>query len=916
MSAPENDPLSVYFNQILDAPADQREALFAKAEAEDAAMAAELRRLVAQFTEEEDSFFEASPFQNMAEMVPKDGWGAALSGNEDDTPTMDMNWDTTAPLPPLKDPERVGAYKIEKKIGEGGMGVVYKARGGTPEREVALKLIHRHKVSPTFLNRFTREYRVLALMNHTNIARIYLADRTLEGDPYFTMEYIDGLPLTEYARTHGLSLQERLRLFNQVCDGVLHAHQKAVVHRDLKPNNILVTEEDGRPVVKLIDFGIAKDISGADDHHTHTGMFMGTPVYMGPEQIEMGAGGADVRSDVYALGVILYELLTGLPPIDPERVNRQSLFDMLRVYKDTVPPRPSQRLSQSPSEEAIQDFHLELRGDLDWVVMKAMAKQIDSRYQSPAELKADLDAFLDGRVISARPPTFSYHLARFIQRNKLLVGATLLVVSALITALLVTTRAQQETERALNRARATNAFLIDTFSAPDPKNIGVNAKVIDLIQGVETKLAESTDPLFEAEMRSTLGNTYYGLDQYDIALSQHRIAHALYLKERGEHSADTLRAQYYISRCMRRLRQYEEAMTLAVETADLQRHYLSEIHTDHILTLENIAIMYINTEKYEEALERYQKILFLLDQNPRANLQYRGRILNGLAICQDYLSRFLEAEQTFTLALKELRENRGEGHPETLSALNNYSNLLLDMGRYNQAVEYAELLARRRLEVYGATHTSTISADYSFGRALIYQGRMERAGDVLGKVLEYRMDRYGLENMGSIRTLMLYLWAESASDPSFLNQVDDLVDTFMQSEVDIPDYAYLWFGTLYFLNGDMEQAFAFTHQGIDPVGKDGFIDRHLGNMLMGRLFRKQGDHQRALYHFNCALEVAAPYGPSSRTAEANLFLGLSLLDSGRDEDAMPYLREARRFQDRIPLVWEVEKALLTEKMQP
>ena len=309
-----------------------------------------------------------------------------------------------------------GRYKLREEIGEGGMGTVYLAEQTQPvKRKVALKLIKVGMDSAAVLARFESERQALALMDHPNIAKVLDAGTTESGHPFFVMELVKGIPVTEYCDEHRLDLPARLALFRQICSAVQHAHQKGIIHRDIKPSNILVESHDDKPVPKVIDFGLAKATSGLrlTEHSLYTafGTVAGTPLYMAPEQARFNAIDVDTRADIYALGVILYELLTGSTPIERETFKRAALDEMLRMIREVEPPTPSSRLSSSESLPSLAATrHTEpgrlsrfVRGDLDWIVMKALAKDRQRRYDSAIGFANDVERFLNHEPVSAGP---------------------------------------------------------------------------------------------------------------------------------------------------------------------------------------------------------------------------------------------------------------------------------------------------------------------------------------------------------------------------------------------------------------------------------------------------------------------------------------------------------------------------------
>ncbi len=356
-----------------------------------------------------------------------------------------------------------GRYLVRQEIGEGGMGSVYLADQLQPvRRQVALKLIKAGMDSRSVLARFESDCQALALMDHPNIARVLDAGTTDQGRPFFVMELVRGVALTRYCDEHRLGLTERLGLFRQICSAVQHAHQKGIIHRDLKPSNILVETHDGKPVPKVIDFGLAKATGGLQlsEHSQFTpfGNVAGTPLYMAPEQASFDAMDVDTRADIYALGVILYELLTGSTPIRRETMHRVAMDEMLRVIREVEPPTPSSRIGSSDALASIAATRQTepgrlgrfVRGDLDWIVMKAIAKDRGRRYDSPIAFSDDVERFLNHEPVTAGPPSAAYRLRKFVRRHRGQVVAASLVLLALLAGIvgtslgLIEARAQKQ----------------------------------------------------------------------------------------------------------------------------------------------------------------------------------------------------------------------------------------------------------------------------------------------------------------------------------------------------------------------------------------------------------------------------------------------------------------------------------------
>jgi eukaryotic-like serine/threonine-protein kinase len=627
-----------------------------------------------------------------------------------------------APSSEVKDV--IGPYRLLQKIGEGGMGEVWRAEQGEPiRREVALKVIKAGMDTRQVIARFEAERQALALMDHPSIAKVYEAGETPRNLPFFAMEYVPGEAITLYCDRHRLSTRERLDLFGQVCEGVQHAHQKGIIHRDLKPSNILVTVSGGKPLAKIIDFGVAKATAQRLTERTlftELGVLIGTPEYMSPEQAEMTGLDVDTRTDVYALGVILYELLTGALPFDPKELRRAGFEEIRRRIREVDPPRPSTRVKSlgAKSTEAASRRRTEprklvsrLKGDLDWIVMKALEKDRTRRYGSPAELAADIQRHLRVEPVVAGPPGAGYRAGKFVRRHRFGVAAASVALLGLVAFGVTMAVQARRIAKERNRAEKVSQFLTDLFRVSDPgqaRGNSVTAREI-LDKGAERIEKElSSEPEVQAQLMGTMGYVYTNLGLYDKA--EPLFAKSVETRRRilGEEDPATLASMEGLAFVYERQGRYPEAEKLDHVTVEKRRRILGEEHPDTLFSMERLAVVIEREGRYQEALDLQLKVLEARRRALPENDQATIWSIQNVAADYEWLGRYKEAEPLFRQAYELRKRILGADHPFTLWVMSNLGRLENKMGRYDEAERLLREAYESRQRVLGPEHQDTL----------------------------------------------------------------------------------------------------------------------------------------------------------------------------------------------------------------
>lgn len=682
----------------------------------------------------------------------------------------------------------IGHYKLLQPVGEGGFGVVWLAeRRDSIVQRVALKVIKPGMDTRSVISRFEQERQALAVMNHPNVAKVFDAGATATGRPYFVMEYVPGEPITGFCDRHALSVRERLQLFLPVCEAVQHAHMKGIIHRDLKPSNVLVSIPDGplegalsRAVPKVIDFGVAKAIAhtmSGKTLFTELGQIVGTPEYMSPEQADTRGGDVDTRTDVYALGCVLYELLTGALPFDPHSLRSAGYIEIQRIIREIDPPRPSTRLSslgELSAEVAKRrktrpgDLENELRKELEWIPLKAMRKNREERYRTPTDLADDIRNYLSSRPLTAGPESAVYRTKKFVRKHRIgvatgaTIGVTLLAATVISTVSLVRERAaRKEAAEQRDTAQSVNDFLNDDMlSAADPENgsgtgKGVDTRVVDVLDiataALDQRFAKS--PAVAARVARTLGSAYIAVGRPRQA--EDILKKALDLNKGADEDIEIALALNLGESFFRQGHFAEAAALLEPRLKSCESRYglrdRRSVDLRHML-----AGAFKNQGLLDQAEPMYKDVLAIREQDfpdrpidiviAHKNLALvpmaRGRKLNKEGRESDAAKEFDGALSLFQKVINSSQTRLGPTHPETLAAESEVPKLLFLLKRTAEAQREFDRVIPLLAQTLGPTHWRTLDCRAVEANMLRTLGRHNDAAERLGKLVDdYRYTR-------------------------------------------------------------------------------------------------------------------------------------------------------------------------------
>ncbi len=738
-------------------------------------------------------------------------------------------------------PTAIGPYRVLELLGEGGMALVYLAEQVEPvRRRVALKILKAGMDSKQIVARFESERQALAVLDHPHIAKIYDGGMAENGRPYFVMELVRGVPITDYCDDHRLANETRIRLFIDVCAAVQHAHHKGLIHRDLKPSNILVTDIDGKPQPKIIDFGIAKATTTTlteSTLFTRVGQVVGTPQYMSPEQADIGGIDVDTRTDIYSLGVILYELLVGTVPINLMAIGNESMHIALRE-KD--PPKPSTRFTElgdtrpeiARARRTDPDgLSRQLRGDLDWVVMKAIEKDRTRRYETANALAMECHRFLNHEPVLARPPSAGYLLQRFMQRNRLGVAAASVALVAILAGATASTvgyvRSVEAEARARNEAAVAeqvSEFLIDLFEVSDPSEARGNSvtarEILDKgVAAIDDELG--SQPEVHATIALTMAKVYKNLGLYDAAADLLNSALQTRRQATPDDNIAIADVLYEIAEVQIQDGDYDGAEHRLRDVIERRSAALGPEHVDVAHAVSSLAIVYYYQSKYEQSRDTFREALDVFEATLGTDHPDVINTMSSLGSLYWRTGDLQEAERLQVRALELKREYVGEDHPDVAVMMDNLAILLSQQGNNDGAERYyLDALALKQkifgdspqvantmnnigmmywragqldasesmlsdamkmwTETLGADNLKTYIAASNLSRVYVEQARYAEAEVLLDRVLAGRLEQLGDRHeeiaITKLRLCDLYLLTDRL--PACGALIDDILDVF------------------------------------------------------------------------------------------------------------------------------------------
>ncbi|MBD3335095.1 MAG: tetratricopeptide repeat protein [Candidatus Eisenbacteria bacterium] len=643
-------------------------------------------------------------------------------------------------------PKKIGPYLIRGILGEGGMGTVYHAVQTEPiQRDVALKLIRHGLDVERVAARFEAERQTLAIMEHSGIAKVFDAGVDQDARPYFAMEFVRGMPIRQYCELHDPSLRDRLDLFRIVCLAVQHAHQKGIIHRDLKPSNILVAVEDKKPQPKLIDFGIAKALSEATSlgrEQTREGLIVGTIAYMSPEQVHGDSAAIDTRSDVYSLGVILYELIAGRLPYNADS---QSTWSSLQAIRQEAPQRLKGR--ESPLGR--------IDGELETIVFKALEKEPERRYPSAGELAEDIDRYLTDRPIQATPPGTAYQLRKLVKRHRAIFASTVAFVLLLIAFGITMSALRHQAVTEARKAEAVSDFLQGMLSANHIEQKGRDALFVDVLrEGANQVDRLDTHPEVRGEVQRTIGESYKTLGLLEEAERHERAALADLEAALGRDHPKVATTIENLSELLIYRGKVDEAEALLLRSLEIRRRSGRDDPIGAARSLNQLAILRAGQGRPDEAEPAYREALVIRREELGDSAEATASSMNDLAVFLWGQNRCVEAEPLYRQALKTYRRIHGDKHTDVATMTSNLGLLLGTLGKFKEGERLLRRAEEVQKELLGDDAPGLAVVHANLAANLICQSRYEAADRHYTRSIAILEDRFGEEHFWTATALM------------------------------------------------------------------------------------------------------------------------------------------------------------------
>jgi serine/threonine protein kinase/tetratricopeptide (TPR) repeat protein len=729
---------------------------------------------------------------------------------------------------PLEQPgATIGPYKLLEQIGEGGMGLVFMAEQKEPvRRKVALKLIKPGMDSKQVIARFEAERQALAMMDHPNIAKVLEAGTTDAGRPYFVMELVHGIAITDYCDQAKFTIRQRLKLFVKVCRAVQHAHTKGIIHRDLKPGNVLVTSNDVKAVPKIIDFGVAKALGPSLTEQTlHTGFaqMIGTPLYMSPEQAEFNQAGVDTRSDIYSLGVLLYELLTGTTPFEAERLKQVGFDEMRRLIREEEPRPPSARVStlgaklETVSEQRSaqpRTLCAALRGDLDWIILKALDKDRGRRYETASEFAADIERCLNDEPVAACPPSAAYRVRKLARRNKgALIAGSLVIASLLLgtgislwqaieatsarelsverlgketQARIDEEKAKQIAEGRREQAQAIARLLESVFHSLNPRSevkdsADLKARLIAALDSAVEQLerdSDSVDAEDKARLQNILANAFGAVGEHKKAIVQYERSLATSKEKRGADHQGTLVIMENLAVIYTQRGNLKSAIPLLEQTLKTRQSKLGPDHEDTLGSMHYLAAAYRLAGKLKLAIPLFEETFAKRKASLGPNHAETLQTMNSLAVAYDDAGRSAMALPLYKEALERLTENLGPDHHQTILTMGNLADAYRQSNRLDLALPLLEQTVQKSKATNSADHPNTLVYMSFLGRAYLQAGKLDLAVPLLEQTWEKQKQKAGVFHGNTLLTMRALALAYERSDS--LEKADQILQTLIK----------------------------------------------------------------------------------------------------------------------------------------